>query len=154
MVFGALSKWRVPEDLFRSWIGPPRQDPRVRRDLTKYLTNVLKPDQLLAWADQQPTFIGPVLIIRPREDKHAPHPRRTTRRALPEHQLVWIYDSRTLIHIDQPAVLTDHLRTFLAANPDGRRGHNTEQDPALRRPAASPVALIWRTKRIRRRAEA
>ena len=40
--------------------------------------------------------------------------------ALAEHfqntQLVWIDDSRTLIPIDQPTVLTDHLHTFLAAH--------------------------------------
>ena len=31
-------------------------------------------------------------------------------------QLVWIDDSRTLIPIDQPKTLTDHLHTFLAAH--------------------------------------
>ena len=31
-------------------------------------------------------------------------------------QLVWIDDSRTLIPIDQPSVLTDHLHTFVAAH--------------------------------------
>ena len=33
VVFGALSKRRVPEDLFRSWIHPLRHNPKVRRDL-------------------------------------------------------------------------------------------------------------------------
>ena len=37
VTFGALSKRRVPDDLFRSWIGPLRHNPKVRRDLTKYL---------------------------------------------------------------------------------------------------------------------
>ena len=31
-------------------------------------------------------------------------------------QLVWIDDSYTLIPIDQPETLTDHLRTFLTAH--------------------------------------
>ena len=31
-------------------------------------------------------------------------------------QLVWVDDSRTLIPIDQPQVLTNHLHTFLAAH--------------------------------------
>ncbi len=31
-------------------------------------------------------------------------------------QLVWIDDSYTLIPIDQPAVLTEHLHTFLATH--------------------------------------
>ena len=33
VTFGALSKRRVPEDLFRSWIHPLRHNPKVRRDL-------------------------------------------------------------------------------------------------------------------------
>ena len=29
-------------------------------------------------------------------------------------RLVWVDDSRTLIPIDQPEILTDHIRMFLA----------------------------------------
>ena len=45
VTFGALSKRRVPDDLFRSWIHPLRHNPKVRRDLNKYLRNVPKPKQ-------------------------------------------------------------------------------------------------------------
>ena len=31
-------------------------------------------------------------------------------------QLVWVNDSRTLVPIDQPEILTDHLRRFLATH--------------------------------------
>ena len=117
MTFGALSKRRVPESLFRSWIHPLRHNRKVRRDLTKYLRNVPKPQQLLTWADQQRTFAGPVLIIWAREDKLMPP---THAERLADHfqntQLVWIDDSGTLIPIDQPKILTDHLRTFLATH--------------------------------------
>ena len=116
VTFGALSKRRVPEGLFRSWIGPLRHNPKVRRDLTKYLRNVPKPKQLLEWADQQRTFAGPVLIIWAREDKLIP-PTHAERLAdqFQNTQLMWIDDSRTLIPIDQPNALTDHLHTFLDA---------------------------------------
>ena len=33
--FGALSKRRVPDDLFGSWIHPLRHNPKVRRELNK-----------------------------------------------------------------------------------------------------------------------
>ena len=124
VVFGALSKQRVPEDLFGTWIAPLRHNPKVRRDLAKYLRTVPKPHQLLAWADQQRTFAGPVLIIRARDDKLMP-PKHAERHAdhFPSTQLVWIDDSNTLIPIDQPETLTDHLHTFLAHTPDpGRPG--------------------------------
>ena len=117
MTFGALFKRRVPDDVFRSWIHPLRHNRKVRRDLNKYLTNVPKPTQLLEWADQQRSFAGPVLIIWARHDKLMPP---THAERLAEHfqnaQLVWVDDSRTLIPINQPTVLTDHLHTFLAAH--------------------------------------
>ena len=117
MIFGALSKQRVPEDLFGTWIGPLRHNPKGRRDLAKYLRTVPKPRQLLAWADQQRSFAGPVLIIWAREDKLMPP---THAQRLADHfgntQLAWIDDSYTLIPIDQPRGLTDRLQTFLAAH--------------------------------------
>lgn len=115
LTFGGMSKKRVPNDLFMSWIHPARRNPKVRRDLNKYLRNVPKKKLLIEWAEQQRSFRGPVLIVWAREDKLMPpaHARR-----LAEHfdnsQLVWVDDSRTLIPIDQPAILTDHLRRFLA----------------------------------------
>ena len=82
-----------------------------------YLRTVPKPHQLLAWADQQRTFAGPVLIIWAREDKLMP-PTHAERLAehFPNTQLAWIDDSYTLIPIDQPQALTDHIRTFLDAH--------------------------------------
>ena len=115
--FGALSKQRLPEGLFRNWIHPLRHNRKIRRDLNKYLTNVPKPEQLLEWADQQRTFAGPVLIVWARHDNLMP-PAHAER--LAEHfqntQLVWVDDTRTLIPIDQPKVLTEHVLTFLAAH--------------------------------------
>ena len=117
VTFGAMSKRRVPEDLFRSWIHPLRHNSKVRRDLDKYIRNVPKPQQLLEWAYQQRSFAGPVLIVWARDDKLMPP---THAERLADHfqntQLVWIDDSGTLIPIDQPEVLTGHLRSFLAAN--------------------------------------
>ena len=87
---------------------------KVRRDLTKYLRNVPQKGLLLKWAEQQRLFRGPVLIIWAREDKLMPpaHAERLTEH-FENSQLVWVDDSRTLIPIDQPEILTDHLRTFL-----------------------------------------
>ena len=117
LTFGNMSKRRVPDDLFMDWIYPARHNRKVRRDLNKYLRNVPKKRMLLEWADQQRSFRGPVLIVWAREDKLMP-PAHAHR--LAEHfensQLVWVDDSLTLIPIDQPEVLTNHLRTFLAAN--------------------------------------
>lgn len=45
-----------------------------------------------------------------------PHPRRTTRQALPEHTVAMDRRPPNLIPIDQPTALTDHLHVFLAAH--------------------------------------
>jgi pimeloyl-ACP methyl ester carboxylesterase len=117
LTFGGMSKKRVPNDLFMSWIHPARHIRKVRRDLNKYLRNVPKKRVLLEWAEQQRSFRGPVLIVWAREDKLMP-PAHAQR--LAEHfensQLVWVDDSWTLIPIDQPEILTKHLRAFLAAH--------------------------------------
>ena len=117
LTFGALSKRRVLDDLFMSCIHPLRQNRKVRRDLNKYLRNVPAPKLLLTWADQQRSFGGLVLIVWARYDKLMP-PAHAER--LADHfqntQLVWIDDSQTLVPIDQPSVLIDHLRSFLAAH--------------------------------------
>ena len=100
--FGALSKRRVPDDLFRNWIHPLRHNPKSRRDLAKYLRNVPKPRLLLEWADQQRSFAGPVLIVWARDDKlmppPAPNDSPTTSRT---HNSCESTTPRTLIPIDQ-----------------------------------------------------
>ena len=117
LTFGAMSKKRIPNDLFMSWIHPARYNRRVRRDLTRYLRNVPKKKQLLQWADQQRSFPGPVLIVWAREDRLMP-PRHAER--LAEHfensRLVWVDDSRTLVPLDRPDILTSHLLTFLSTH--------------------------------------
>ena len=117
ITFGGLSKMRVSNELFLSWIEPLRHNRKVRRDLRKYLRNPPPRRQLLEWAEQQRSFQGPVLIVWAREDRLMPaaHAER-----LVEHfenaRLVWVDDSRTLIPIDQPEMLTNHLRSFLRMN--------------------------------------
>ena len=86
VAFGALSKRRVPDDLFRSWLHPLRHNRKVRRDLNKYLRNVPKPKQLLDLG--RPAALvprpGPHRLGTTRQT-HAPHPRRTPSPPLPEH---------------------------------------------------------------------
>ena len=116
LTFGNMTKKRVSNDQFMSWIHPLRHNRKIRRDLDKYLRNVPTKSQLLEWAEQQRSFQGRVLIVWAREDKLMP-PAHAEQ--LAEHfknsELVWIDNSRTLIPIDQPEVLTTHLERFLAA---------------------------------------
>ena len=114
MTFGRLSKRRVPDEQFLSWIEPLQRDRKVRRDLNKYLRSVTKKRQLLDWADRQCAFTGQVLVVWAREDKLMPpiHAERLAKN-FENAELVWVDDSRTLIPIDQPDALSAHLRRFL-----------------------------------------
>jgi len=60
---------------------------------------------------------GPVLLIWARDERRMP-PTHAQRLAdqVPNTHLVWIDDTRTLMPIDQPRVLTDHRQAFLAAH--------------------------------------
>ena len=113
IAFGGLSKKGVPNDQFLSWIEPLRRDRKVRLDLDKYLRSVPKRTQLLDWAEQQRAFKGHVLVVWAREDKLMPaeHAERLAD-YFENTELVWVDDSRTLIPIDQPEVLTAHLERF------------------------------------------
>ena len=114
IAFGALSKKRVPEEQFQSWLEPLRRNPKVRRDLDKYLRSVPTRTQLLAWAEEQRAFKGQVLVVWAREDRLMPpaHAGRLVEN-FKNAELVWVEDSRTLIPIDQPEVLSAHLARFL-----------------------------------------
>ena len=89
-----LSKQRVPDDLFRSWIHPLRHNPKVRRDLRSVPGEGSQ--QLLELANQQRTFAGSVLIVWARHDKLMPpaHTEQLAEQFRSTH-LVWIDDSRT-----------------------------------------------------------
>ena len=80
ITFGGLSKKRVPDDQFLSWIEPLCRDRKVRRDLDKYLRSVPKRTQLLDWAEEQRAFAGQVLVVWARKDKLMPpvHAERLT----------------------------------------------------------------------------
>lgn len=114
ITFGSLSKKRVSNELFLSWIEPLRRDRKVRRDLSKYLRNSPSKQQFLKWSEHQGSFHGPVLIVWAQEDKLMPTKHAARLAELFENaQLVWIEDSRTLIPIDQPELLTRVIRSFL-----------------------------------------
>lgn len=117
MTFGGMSAKRVPDDVFLDWIEPLRHDRRVRRDLDKYLRNVPKRAQLLEWAEGQRSFGGAVLVVWGRDDRLMPaaHAERLARH-FANAQLVWIEESRTLVPIDQPEILVEHLQAFLDVN--------------------------------------
>lgn len=114
--WGWMSKRPVPTEIMDAWFQPATTDPRIRRDLAKYVTSVPAPPVLLQWADRATTFGGPVLVAWATEDKMMPlrHGHRLAS-AFPKGRLVEIDDSYTLLPEDQPVQLAQVMRDFLSA---------------------------------------
>ncbi|MGF1666136.1 MAG: alpha/beta fold hydrolase [Acidimicrobiia bacterium] len=114
ITFGNMSLGGVPNEQMMRWLEPLRHQRGIRRDLEEYLRAVPTPAQLMEWAEGQRSFGGSVLIVWARDDKLMP-PRHAELLAghFTDARLRWVDDSRTLIPIDQPDRLADHLIEFL-----------------------------------------
>jgi len=119
IVFGAMSKRKVPDEVVRSWMEPLARR-EIQRDYRKYAGDTRRGRQdLLAATDALETFDRPVLVVWAREDRVMPpeHGRRLAE-TFPNARLVEVADSYTLIPEDQPSVLATHLREFAAPSSD------------------------------------
>ncbi len=77
VTFGSLSKRRVPNEQFMSWMEPLRRDRRIRRDFDKYARSVPKKKQLLEWADEQrASSAATIRSSRPDSRRAVTSPRR------------------------------------------------------------------------------
>lgn len=113
IAFGWLTK--RGDETSRRWLEPILKQPKIRRDTVRLLRSIAKDRQLLERAAVQlASFDRPALVAWAEEDRVMPleHGRRLTQ-ALPDTQLVTIADSYTLIPLDQPTALAQHLRAFI-----------------------------------------
>lgn len=119
LLFGWMSKRPVDPQVSDRWFAPVLSQHAVRRDLAKYAGSRFTKAETTAATERLRDFDRPALVVWAPEDKLMPrdHGRRLAE-LLPQGRLVEIADSYTLIPEDQPAVLTAHLRDFLAATGD------------------------------------
>lgn len=115
MMWGLMSKTRVPREVMDRWFGPPVKQRKIRRDLRKYvLSSRQGRRELTAAAETLRCFDRPALVAWAGDDRMMPHehgPRLAE--LLPQGRLVEIADSYTLIPEDQPEQLAAHIREFL-----------------------------------------
>lgn len=115
ITFGWMSRRPVPAEVARAWFAPAQQQRAIRRDLCKYAGSRFTKAETTAMTEALRDFDRPALVVWASEDRLMPrdHGRRLAE-LLPQGRLVEVADSYTLIPEDQPAVLLDHLRTFVA----------------------------------------
>jgi pimeloyl-ACP methyl ester carboxylesterase len=111
--FGRMSKHGVPDDLMRSWLAPLAQR-EIRRDLAKYAGDARQGRRdMLAATPSLSTFGRPVLVVWAPEDRMMrPALGARLAAAFPNARLVEVFDSYTLVPIDQPKALAAALREF------------------------------------------
>ena len=96
------------------WLRPVLELPEIRRDTVRLLRAALADrDVMTRAAERLPGFDRPALVVWARDDRVMPpeHGRRLAA-LLPQGRLVEVEDSRTLIALDQPAVLARLVREF------------------------------------------
>jgi pimeloyl-ACP methyl ester carboxylesterase len=113
--FGWMAKRPIPSDIMASWIKGVRTDRRVRRDVAKYVRSS-DYKGLDAAAAELAHFDRPTLVLWAREDRVMPpeHGKRLST-LIPGAQLIEVDDSYTLMPLDRPEVVAEHLSAFVAA---------------------------------------
>jgi pimeloyl-ACP methyl ester carboxylesterase len=112
MTFGWMAKRPIPNATVASWITGIRGDRGVRRDVAKYVrTSDYKGLEEAAAALAH--FDRPTLVLWASEDKVMPpeHGRRLAE-IIPNARYVEIDDAYTLLPLDQPERVADHIAAF------------------------------------------
>jgi pimeloyl-ACP methyl ester carboxylesterase len=104
----------MPADIMRSFTGPIRLNPGVRRDFRRMLRAVDTKYTFEA-AERLTTFDKPALVLWADGDKIFPreHGQRLAR-LLPQGDFALIRQSRTFIPEEQPELLATAIEDFLA----------------------------------------
>jgi pimeloyl-ACP methyl ester carboxylesterase len=117
--YGFVTSRAMPADIMRSFTGPVRLNPGVRRDFRRMLRAVDTKYTFEA-AARLINFDKPALVLWAENDKIFPreHGRRLAK-LLPQARFELIAGSRTFIPEDQPDRLVTAIEDFLAAHPTG-----------------------------------
>lgn len=116
LLFGWMAKHGVPDDVVRGWTAGAIASRAVRRDLRKYASTRFDKAEMVTATKALARFDRPALVVWGSEDKVMPpeHGRRITE-LLPKGRLVEVEDAYVLLPEDQPALVAEHLREFLAS---------------------------------------
>jgi pimeloyl-ACP methyl ester carboxylesterase len=114
MTFGWMAKRPIPKPVVASWIAGIRKDRGVRRDVAKYVrTSDYK--GLDEAAAELADFDRPTLVLWASEDRVMPpeHGRRLAA-IIPGARHAELDDAYTLLPLDQPDEVAEHLASFAA----------------------------------------
>jgi len=115
--FGWMAKRPIPADVMTSWLVGLRTERGVRKDVAKYV-RTSDMSGLEAAAAELAHFDRPTLVLWASEDRVMPpeHGRRLSE-IIRGAQHVEIDDAYTLLPLDRPDAVADHVSTFVAGLP-------------------------------------
>jgi pimeloyl-ACP methyl ester carboxylesterase len=115
MTFGWMAKRPIPKATMTSWITGIRHDRGVRRDVAKYV-RTSDYHGLEEAAAALARFEQPTLVLWASEDKVMPpeHGRRLAE-IIPNARHIEIDDAYTLLPLDQPDRVAEHISSFAAS---------------------------------------
>ncbi|MFF5296350.1 alpha/beta fold hydrolase [Paractinoplanes globisporus] len=112
--FGLMSKRRIPDDIMDAWLAPALDDPKIRRDLLKYLRSTRRGEYVDA-AAKLAGFAKPALVLwAPEGRMMRPENGPRLAKALPQGRLIEVPDAYTLLPEDQPTICAREIRSFTA----------------------------------------
>lgn len=114
--FGWMAKRPIPSAIAASWITGIRSSRGVRRDVAKYV-RTSDYEGLEVAAEELAHFSRPTLVLWAAEDRVMPpeHGRRLSE-IIPDARYVEVDDSYTLIPLDRPEVVAEHIADFVVLN--------------------------------------
>lgn len=115
MTFGRMSARPIPKALLAEWTREARRNAGARRDLRSYVGTANAEWQKDATAGLA-GFRGPALILWDEHDRVMPFEHAVRLAGLiPQARLVVVQDSRTLMPLDAPEAVAEHIREFMSS---------------------------------------
>lgn len=112
-VFGWMARSHIPRHITDAWVAPMRRDPRILRDLQRYLLSATAMEMQTA-TESLRAFTKPALVVWTPEDRvmDPTHGRRIAE-LLPSATYREISGSYTLVPEDRPDELAGAIREFV-----------------------------------------
>ncbi len=114
LAYGWLAKSGIPDDIVKSYVKPCATDPRIRRDVKKFVRST-SPELTLQVAKELRSFDRPALLLWTPEDRFFPISlAERLCEDLPNARLVQIEDSDVFVAEDQPEHVAREIARFVA----------------------------------------
>ncbi len=119
LAYGWLAKSGIPDDIVQSYVKPCATDPRIRRDVKKFVRST-SPKLTLKVAEELRSFDRPVLLLWTPEDRFFPVSlAERLCEDLPNARLERIEDAYVFVAEDQPERVAREIARFVETEASG-----------------------------------